>query len=663
MLGLMPIINKQKIFVSILLLQLIQFLLQAECKVHEYMNVSYVLNYSYGKGSRLLIGSLVDFLFRGHLTTYRLYLFYLVFLVVAMVLTSLVFTRFIYETNNKNRFCGKVFFALLFLLGPSSLKYLERSTNVGRFDLYLLIIVLTGIFIMVYIKPFCLQMLLLTAISCLALSIHQIFFSIFLPLFGVYVLYHFLFRKRKWYDFMVVLLCLIVVGGVFAYFQFFAQLNYQSFPELMTVLENRTDLPLSEFSVEYEYFKTIRDHLVNLQWIRGEENGYVNCVDRMGLAAIQFIQLSPLLVIFFGIWKRILDLCKPEARKQYITLFLPILLYIPAFIIAFDWLRWIAAMLIMITYMLILLYLLGETAVKSTFLQFGEMILDNRLLSCSILLYICSLDAFGANSFNPQTLGITHNFNFSVALLLFVILYDIVIYNNYFKRENSLFSLISLRASLKRRRNSISQYKTFYTRLLIYTACFTTFFLINPFYVLIYENQESLINIVGPFLMIWSTFILYIYMMRFWGVSIQNEQGEIVISAVLRYLLSVVLLLGIMFLQHGFFFSAAEQLVYLRSDNILKWYYPFLLSTAVFFDYKKSRQFFNLTKGSISGCIIAITGLFLMWSEGGISSINLLTWDSLYSSMKYAAAICLMGVILYQYYIKKVSSKISNDSV
>ena len=52
-----------------------------------------------------------------------------------------------------------------------------------------------------------------------------------------------------------------------------------------------------------------------------------------------------------------------------------------------------------------------------------------------------------------------------------------------------------------------------------------------------------------------------------------------------------------------------------------------------------------------------------MWSEGGISSINLLTWDSLYSSMKYAAAICLMGVILYQYYIKKVSSKISNDSV
>ena len=115
--------------------------------IYGYVNAWYVINYSYGFGSRLLIGSLISLLTGGFVTKVFAYNFVLVSLCAGCILLALVIGKVYKKMPDTRSKTAVLFLTVFYLMSPASPEYLWTGENMGRLETYLLLLTLVTVIV------------------------------------------------------------------------------------------------------------------------------------------------------------------------------------------------------------------------------------------------------------------------------------------------------------------------------------------------------------------------------------------------------------------------------------------------------------------------------------------------------------------------------------
>lgn len=127
----------------VIFLYLCMLFMQNPGRINDWVSAWYVLNYKDGIGSRLLIGTILNFFFGEYITHNEVFLFVFCTLTILIGFVSFLAGRVIRSSNKDKSFA--VFFIAMYLACPGSIAYLWTSGNMGRLETYSLVFFLFGV--------------------------------------------------------------------------------------------------------------------------------------------------------------------------------------------------------------------------------------------------------------------------------------------------------------------------------------------------------------------------------------------------------------------------------------------------------------------------------------------------------------------------------------
>lgn len=408
--------NKVSYELGIFLVVLVQFITTRAYDVDAWSAPWNVLDYSMGNGSRLLVGSIYRLFYGDYLDQVEAYRYNCVGIIIGIVALSLVFGRMIrmviaYTPEKRNVTVGMV---ILYLAAPFSMSYLWNNSNIGRLDTYLFLVGMLSLLVMLCIKNIYVKMLLVTVLGVIGLAVHQAYAFIYYPMI-VAVMCSDVFGE---YKVNVKNLVMAALSGLieivaFLYFQFGGGLYYDHPQAVVEVLSQRTDLPLPTDSIELEYFRDIT-YVQNtlLRSFFAEEKPFLQ------LAVVCFL-LAPVIIIYVLMWKDVFAYNKREQKKlfcgPYVYVLLTNLVFVPIFAMQTDWGRWLAPLFAGQIFIFLFYLAKKDAAMYYAASRMWERVKKAPLAFIAAIMWVGTLDSFGARSFQQQAWAViyffTHGFH------------------------------------------------------------------------------------------------------------------------------------------------------------------------------------------------------------------------------------------------------------
>ena len=368
--------------------------LVARCplEVNPWMTPNYILNFDQGFSTRLLVGSVVKFFFPDFVTGRQLFQFVFVALTLLNLLAAVLCGRVLRMYRNETR--GVIYVLMAYLASPAALTYLVTQENMGRLEIYLLILTLVQIVVLLRVKNVFVKYALVLLLSGACCMIHQIYIFMFFPLVFVCGVYNVFEAKNKKKELIVGGLVFVLIGAFFLYLQLFSSINLNSISAVKAYIETRTDYAYLDDNIYYEYFAQLKEHWTNF-WIR-------DLTYNLRHTVVTLIFLLPLFGFIVSIWKKAYRCCKEKRIKWMFTLMqLSNLAMLPVWLIMVDWERYIAVHIILeFGMILILLYKRNSymiTAVKQT----AAGVEKHMFLYLLFLLFLFTLDKLDARCYQP----------------------------------------------------------------------------------------------------------------------------------------------------------------------------------------------------------------------------------------------------------------------
>ena len=231
------------------------FLCSLPDQLHGWNSAWYAMDYSLGVDSRLFVGSFLRLFYPDFLPASSAYAFNVLSTLVLLALLSHVLASVLRLVENTPCETGLLALTTLWLLSPGSPAYLWNTENMGRFDLYLFLVTLIAAAVFLHVRAVSVRFAVFTICGMVCLAIHQGYLFTFFPLLAA--MYLLTAENRK--QLIAAFSCMAVLGVVFLYFQFFSHIRPGSYEELASVLAARTDLPLNESALRFEYFSGFAD--------------------------------------------------------------------------------------------------------------------------------------------------------------------------------------------------------------------------------------------------------------------------------------------------------------------------------------------------------------------------------------------------------------------
>lgn len=357
-------------------------------QLHGWNSAWYAMDYSLGFDSRLLIGSVLKLFYKDFLPAQAVYTFVLFSYILLLLLLSIVLGYALRQNEASTAWKGLLALVTLYLLCPGSPAYLWSAENMGRFDLYLLLLTLIAALCFFKVNSVILRLVIFTSIGFAALSIHQVYLFIFFPLlFTMYVKTATEKQDSRSHILFAALGCL-AIGAGFLYFQFFSHINVTSCEELLAQLSARTDLVLNEVALRYEYFAGISDAAGDLVLNQLGE--------RIRYGAVTLLLLTPLAAIYGFLWLRILRSADKPKRIWYVLLLMSHLCFVPAFILTIDWGRWFGAFLTVQALQIIILAAKKDAPVLSALTSLSAVLRRHPYFFIAAGIWMASLQKFQA---------------------------------------------------------------------------------------------------------------------------------------------------------------------------------------------------------------------------------------------------------------------------
>lgn len=383
--------------IIIFLLLLFTLLSTLPGSLHGWNSAWYALDYSMGFGSRLFIGSFLRLFYPDFLPVEAVYSFVILAAVLLLILIAYILGYALRQNADSPAKAGLVLIIVLYLLCPGSPAYLWTTENIGRFDMYLLLLTLFAAVICFKVHSISLRLLLFTLTGFAALSIHQVFMFIFFPL--LFTLFaetatermfqsantNMLFQKKH---IALGAVCLVSLAIGFLYFQAFSGLNVSGIDELINILSARTNLEINEVALNYEYFTSTA---VNVRELVLNQLG-----ERIRYGLVTAFMLTPLFAVYGYLWLSVIRNTKGQQRFKYIFLLLSWLCFVPAFVLAIDWGRWFGAFLTVLALQIIILAAKKDDVILSALGKLSTAYYKHPYLFIAAGIWAASLHKFEA---------------------------------------------------------------------------------------------------------------------------------------------------------------------------------------------------------------------------------------------------------------------------
>lgn len=347
----------------------------------------YLLDYNVGSGSRLLIGSIFNFIFKGFLNFPLVGLIVFCFLSFLCFIISIFLGRLLRFSDKIGNNTGLIFLVLMYLASPGRISQYFAYNLIGYFEIYLFALVLLMIYIFLNHKQNCFFWFTISALCILSMAIHQVFIFIMFPIMLSLMIYN--LYEKKWEKSILlgtIFVCIVTVIS-FLYFQFFSRLNVHTLNELVSIVIHKTNLyyPVEALKIPYkcEYFDSTKEKLIGTMLY-----AIKNLFKPIFLILVCFF-LLPIFSVLNSIWKNIYKNCNDKSEKIIFVLMQSCgLAFLPAFILACDWGRWFFWYL---TFQFILLFILYWKESKPAVLAIntlGEFVHNNKFIMGLLLLYL-----------------------------------------------------------------------------------------------------------------------------------------------------------------------------------------------------------------------------------------------------------------------------------
>lgn len=357
----------------------------------EWMGPWYVLDYGVGMGSRLVIGSIMKIFFYDTFLDQSI-AYYFVMAVMSFLVLEIAYLLAECVARAKGNYRqGVMLIALCYIASPGSVGYLWNSANLGRLDMYLFALSLAAIFVNCAVKNRIVRYGMLTIISVSMFAIHQgNLFTFFPVIFMLCICNVFKGEEISKKDFVGSVVVAAASAATFFYFHFFSYVKFETMDQMVSYVENRTNLVNNPGGIYMEYFS-------------GLYGMFDNCfaIDYYRIAGIlQVVIIWPLVLLgsyiavtAIGYWreKKIKWRFSPY---PYLALFN--LIYIPVFLFECDWGRWFAAIITTKTIEFLYLFYIKDEGMLCAVEKLGRFIKNKEFLVGMVLLYLAALEKFGS---------------------------------------------------------------------------------------------------------------------------------------------------------------------------------------------------------------------------------------------------------------------------
>ena len=363
--------------------------------IYGYVNVWYVLDYSYGFGSRLMLGTLLHLFTGDFLEEETAYRFVIAMLGILCVLVSVLAGMVYRKMKDDNKKLAALFLIVFYLASPASPAYLWTRENMGRLDTYLFISAVILAMIYMKVKNRYMKYVLFLVIGAFTISIHQVYIFLFFPSLLVMTLHDIWqsgFEKKQ---ILISLSTAFLLGCVFLYMQFCSGIYYDNLDELVAELSSHTSIGLSVPPLEAEYFWTIKDHFY--------KNQLPELRERIRFGIITVALLTPIWGTYLWIWIQAIRNGKDKlAKTKYILMLLTNVAYVPVFVLMNDWGRWFAAFFIVQFLNMMVLAYVGDEGIAQGLEKLGKAIRRNPVIFLVFVLYVASFEKFQGLNYLEQ---------------------------------------------------------------------------------------------------------------------------------------------------------------------------------------------------------------------------------------------------------------------
>lgn len=363
--------------------------------IYGYINGCYVIDYSYGFGSRLMIGSLMHLLFGDVIGAKQAYGFVVFCLVLLSALLAMFIGNVYRRVEDKKSKIAIVFLTVFYLMSPASPEYLWTAENLGRLDTYLYILTLILMIITLKLKNQFVKYGLYLAIGILAIATHQIYIFLFFPALFVTMVHDVWEEKFSKKQVLLALGVTIVLCCTFLYMQLFSGIYYDDLDTLMAQLNQHADFYVDKGTMETEYFWEFKDHLI--------KNMLPEIPHHLKYGFILVSMLVPVWGTYLWIWRRTIKTSDNKVEKwKYRLMLASVLAYVPVFAFMTDWGRWFAALFSVCMINVLHLAGKGDKKILSTLHSLGQNICDYLPIFALFVIYISTFEKFEGLNFPEQ---------------------------------------------------------------------------------------------------------------------------------------------------------------------------------------------------------------------------------------------------------------------
>ena len=384
-------VKKYQCFCYLMCFFIIYLLLHIPDEVYIWTVPWYVLNYSFGIGSRFFIGTILH-LFSPEFISARLaFWFCTAFYLVLAGVVSFCFDVLIKKSSSS---CREVviFLMLLYISSPFSITSFLNSYNFGRLEMYTLLLTMLSVIVFFNIKNNWIKYSLITVLTCVSTAIYQGHVFLSYPMLLITMIVSLLaMPKVSFKAFVGPVVNVIMTGISFIYFQFFSFVKFDNTQDVSAALKSMTDMPFYNETIDLELFRSLSYFYEKLM---------IPCLledHPRELLCLILLLLLPLAVLFYYIYKTAWISQKGVQwyKNEYLYCLLINLVVLPQFILNVDWGRWLIAVGTMVFFEIFLLVYLGNKGIIRTLSKMNYLVKKHYLLCLILIVYFAKLQVWG----------------------------------------------------------------------------------------------------------------------------------------------------------------------------------------------------------------------------------------------------------------------------
>lgn len=354
--------------------------------VGEYTRLFYLIDYSMGKTSRLLVGSIVK-LFNADPSPEWIGGFATVVLVVVLLLSSIVIGKVIRSAESEYKPQALVFTAF-FITGIFT--FSGFSEFLGVFDIWMFIATLLAV-----VCAFNKYLRWLVPVFCaMGVLVHNAFVLTYFPLIVLVVLYLAVVNEKKSANIIVFVLSCIVTAVLTLFFTMKGSETVSiTQQQLYEALKNRGGYTYDDYGIENILF-----YLLGIPPERSggtvEAYAQASLIERilimmkfslkdisLGYTLATVFSGTAVLAVFWLIWIKCIRNTQSKSKKfVYLCFMLSVFVVPVAMVVAFDFIRWFQASIITQFGLVMLMFLKKDEPFEKVMVQFREFFSDKKLL-------------------------------------------------------------------------------------------------------------------------------------------------------------------------------------------------------------------------------------------------------------------------------------------